>query len=55
MLTKKQVTRALRFAEPVLVEQFGRDQAREMLLAMKASYQDLEPGIPQFRHPPIEE
>jgi hypothetical protein len=50
MLTKKQVRRALRFAEPVLVEQFGRDQAQKMLLAMKASYQDLAPGLPQLKN-----
>jgi len=48
MITKNQIERALRFAKPVFVEQFGSDQSDDLLAAMEAIYRDLEPGAPHL-------
>lgn len=50
MITEKQITRALRFAEPVLVEGIGSQRSRDILVAMKAIYRDLKPGLPQVKN-----
>ena len=48
MITKKQIERAFRFAEPVFVEQFGSEQSDDLLAAMEAIYQDLDPSVPRL-------
>jgi hypothetical protein len=48
MITKNQIERALRFANPVLVEQFGSERSDDLLAAMAAIYPDLEPGVPRL-------
>ena len=50
MITKKQIIRGLSFADPILVEHFGRDETQTMLAAMKAIYQELEPGVPRLQN-----
>lgn len=50
MLAKNQVARTLRFAKPILVEQFGEERSQMMLEALKAAFHALEPGIPQLRN-----
>ena len=50
MVTKKQITRALRFARPILVGQFGPDRSQAMLEAMEGVYPALEPGIPDLKN-----
>lgn len=47
MITGNQIQRALRFAKPVLVEEFGTERARDRLSAMRATYRNLEDGAPQ--------
>jgi len=45
MIAKKQTERAFRFAEPVFVEQFGSEQSDDLLAAIEAIYQDLDPSV----------
>lgn len=48
MITTNQIERALRFAKPVLVEQFGPERSGDLLADMKAIYRDLEAGVPRL-------
>jgi hypothetical protein len=50
MITDRSITRALRFAEPVLVEALGSQRARDILTAMRAMYPSLRPGLPQVEN-----
>jgi hypothetical protein len=48
MITRNQIERALRFAKPVFIEQFGSEQSDDLLAAMEAIYRDLEPSAPRL-------
>ena len=51
MFSEKQISRAARFAGPVLAQRFGEDQSHRILAAMRNNYAVLAPTVPRLKAP----
>lgn len=51
MVSEKQISRALRFAEPVVAPRFGEDKSQSILAAMRDNFAILAPSIPGLKAP----
>jgi hypothetical protein len=50
MITERQVTRALRFAKPVLEKRYRLEKSNQVISAMEAYYPNLETGVPKLEN-----
>jgi len=51
LITDKQIKRALKFATPVLTQQFSTSDVAEILDEIERNYEILAPDVPQLRSP----
>jgi hypothetical protein len=51
MISEKQISRAVRFAGPVLAQQFGEDESHRILAAMRGNFAALAPSVPRLKAP----
>ena len=51
MISEKQISRAVRFAGPVLAQRFGEDKSRRILAAMRDNFAALAPSVPELKAP----
>ena len=51
MVSEKQISRAVRFAGPVLEQRFGEDESQRILAAMRNNYAALAPSVPRLKAP----
>ena len=51
MVSEKQISRAVRFAGPVLAQRFGEDKSQRILAAMRSNFAELASSVPELKAP----